>query len=407
MTAEATAATRFGYAGLLRAPGVARLFASLLLARVSGQMVVVALVLFVLGRYHSPELAGVAVALATIPGLVVAPVAGALLDRARKSRLIALDYGIGALTSLSVAALAALNWLPAPLLLVIVAVSSLSAPLSFAGARSLVPLVAPRNLWERANALDNATYLVATLGGAPVAGALVGWIGGGWTIGVTGLLLVAAAVFIVGLNESPRAPGGDGSVVRNAWLGLRYVIRNASLRGLALTLSIANVGNGIVVVALPVLVLARFHQSPAAVGILWGLFGAAALVSSLLVGRTRIQGRERALILVALLISAFALTLLPLAPVVWVLVIAVVVMGFGTGPFDVSVFTLRQRRTEQAWFGRVFAVSMSLNSVGAPLGSALAGPLIGYSLDIALWVAVAVTLVAAIFPLLTIPAHDE
>ncbi len=407
MTVEASPATAFGYSGLLRSPGVARLFASLLLARVSGQMVVVALVLFVLGRYHSPQLAGVTVALATIPGLVVAPLAGALLDSARKSRLIALDYGIGALTSLSVAVLAALNWLPAPLLLIIVALSSLSAPLSFAGARSLVPLVAPRHLWERANALDNATYLVATLGGAPVAGALVGWIGGGWTIGVTGFLLVAAAGLIAGLNEPTRSRGGDGSVVRNAWLGLRYVVRNASLRGLALTLSIANVGNGIVVVALPVLVLARFHQGPAAVGILWGLFGAAALVSSLLVGRTRIQGRERALILVALLISALALALLPLAPVVWVLVVAVVVMGFGTGPFDVSVFTLRQRRTEQAWFGRVFAVSMSLNSVGAPVGSALAGPLIGYSLDVALWVAVAVTLVAAIFPMVAIPARDD
>ena len=34
------------------------------------------------------------------------------------------------------------------------------------------------------------------------------------------------------------------------------------------------------------------------------------------------------------------------------------------GPFDISLFTLRQRRTDPAWFGRAFAVSMSLNFVG-------------------------------------------
>ena len=407
MRTAAPPAASSGYGPLLRTPAVARLFASLLLARIGGRMVSVAFVLFILGRYHSPQLAGAAVALGTFPGLVVSPLAGALLDRTRKSTLIAIDYGVAALTSLSVAVLAGLDWLPAPLLLLIVGLSSLSAPLSFAGARSLVPLVAPRQLWERANALDNATYLIATLGGAPLAGVLVGWIGGGWTIGVTGVLSAAAAILMVGLKEPRRASPSDGSVARNAWLGLKYVVENPSLRGLALTLSITNVGGGIVLIALPVLVLTRFHQAPAVVGILWGVFGTAALVASLLIGRVRIQGRERLLILAALAVTVVALAVLPIAPATWVLLVAMVVMGFGTGPFDVSVFTLRQRRTDPAWFGRVFAVSMSLNSIGAPIGSGLAGPLIGRSLNTALWAAVAFTLVAALFPLFVIPAQDE
>ena len=82
-------------------------------------------------------------------------------------------------------------------------------------------------------------------------------------------------------------------------------------------------------------------------------------------------------------------------------------MGLANGPFDISFFTLRQRRTPPAWFGRAFAVSMSVNFVGTPIGSALAGTLIERSLDVALWSAVAVTLVAAIFPMLTIPATDD
>lgn len=371
-------------------------------------MVVVALVLFVLGRYRSPQLAGAAVAVATFPGLFVSPLAGALLDRWRKSSLVTFDYGVGAATSLLVAVLAAANWLPAPLLLTIMGLSSLSAPLSFGGARSLVPVVVPRHLWERANALDSASLVVATIGGAPLAGLLVGVIGGGWTIGVSGLLTAAAAVFMVGLREPARESLPDsGSVVRQAWEGLLYVVvRNRTLRGLAMTLAGTNIGNGIIVVALPVLVLSRLHGGPATVGLLWGISGAAALVSSLFVGRMRVQGRERRLIFVALVVNALAYALLPAASGLAMAVVSLLLLGVATGPFDVAVFTLRQRRTDPAWFGRVFTVSMSLNSIGWPIGSALGGPLITTSLDVALWAAVAVTVAGLLVTVLAIPAEE-
>ena len=49
---------------------------------------------------------------------------------------------------------------------------------------------------------------------------------------------------------------------------------------------------------------------------------------------------------------------------------------------------------------------MSLNAVGAPVGAALAGPLIGWSLNLALWFAVGAVVLAATFPVLTIPAEE-
>jgi predicted MFS family arabinose efflux permease len=90
-----------------------------------------------------------------------------------------------------------------------------------------------------------------------------------------------------------------------------------------------------------------------------------------------------------------------------VVALAIALIGLANGPFDIGLFTLRQRRTDPAWFGRAFAVSMSLNSVGNPIGSALAGPLIARSLNVALWAAVAACLLAAVFPMLLIPAGDD
>jgi predicted MFS family arabinose efflux permease len=82
-----------------------------------------------------------------------------------------------------------------------------------------------------------------------------------------------------------------------------------------------------------------------------------------------------------------------------------VTFGASNGLFDIAMFTLRQRRTDPSWFGRAFAVSMAANSAGIPIGSALAGPLIGWSLNAALWAAVAAALVATAFPFLMIPGN--
>jgi MFS family permease len=390
----------------MRVPGFARLYAGLLLGRMGGSMMFVALVLFVLQRYHSPQLAGATAFMAALPGIVVSPVAGALLDRYGRARLVVLDYVLAAIALGLIAGLSALHALPAPALLAIVAVASLTNPLSWAGARSLFPILAPRHLWERANGLDSSGHVIATLIASPLAGTLVALAGGEWALAATGVVYVAAAAIMVRLSDPPRKVAVTGSVLRNSWLGLRYMVRNPTLRGLALTLSTYNIGNGIIAIAVPVLVLGRFHSNPATVGLLWGAMGAAGLGSALVAGRFSSEGRERQLIVGAILIGTLATAILPLANSLAVVLIAITLLGLATGPFDIGLFTLRQRRTDPAWFGRAFAVSMSLNSLGNPIGSALAGPLIALSINVALWAAAVACLAAALLPLLTIPAGD-
>jgi MFS family permease len=369
-------------------------------------MLAIALILFVLSRYHSPQLAGVTAFLAIFPGLVVSPIAGALLDRRGRVRFITLDYLVATVSVLLIAGLSARQALPEPLLLAIVGVSSLTTPLSNTGLRSLFPIVAPRELWERANALDSSGYLVASLVGAPLAGGLVGFLGPEWALACTGGLFAVSALVIFGLHDPSSRISSGRSILGDAWSGLVYVAHNASLRGLAITLSTFNVGFGILEIAIPVLVLTRLHQGPAAVGFLWGLLGVGGLAATLVSGRIKTEGRERQLMLGSILVQAAALVVLPFAQAFWVVAAVMFVSGVASGPFDISMFTLRQRRTNPAWFGRAFAVSMSLNFVGTPIGSALAGPLIGLSLNFALWAAVAFALVAGLFPLLTIPKEE-
>jgi hypothetical protein len=53
------------------------------------------------------------------------------------------------------------------------------------------------------------------------------------------------------------------------------------------------------------------------------------------------------------------------------------------GVSDIALFTVRQRRTDPAWIGRAFAVSMALNYVGLPIGAGAAGVLAAGSIEAA------------------------
>jgi len=78
-----------------------------------------------------------------------------------------------------------------------------------------------------------------------------------------------------------------------------------------------------------------------------------------------------------------------------------------SGPLDIALFTVRQRRTDPAWMGRAFAVSMSINFLGFPIGSALTGWLATESIELAVLFAVAACFVAAVLARLLIPLRDD
>ena len=142
----------------------------MMLGRTASSMVSLILVLFALDRYQSAAVAGAATFLSIAPGLLVSPIAGALLDRHGRTRLIFVDYVVAAAALVLIAVLDAAGSLPVPLLLLIVTAHSLTFPLSNAGMRTLFPVLVPRSLWERANAVDSNGYVVSSILGPAAAG---------------------------------------------------------------------------------------------------------------------------------------------------------------------------------------------------------------------------------------------
>jgi predicted MFS family arabinose efflux permease len=241
-------------------------------------------------------------------------------------------------------------------------------------------------------------------------------VGGAGTFLVTAGVYALAMLALIGLREPEASTTGERPpLARSAWQALTYVVRNPSLRGIAATLFTSNISSGIISIALPVLVLSRLHGTPSDVGALWMASGVATVFASMLAGRLNTDRHERLVVAVGMGVGALGAAALVLAtlapgpasfgvtPGTLLVLAGMALFGIAGGPIDVGLFSLRQRRTDPLWFGRVFAVSMSLNFAGFPSGAALGGPLAERSLTLALLVAVAIAIASAVIPYLTIP----
>ena len=399
-----TVPTDRSYRALLTVPALGRVLLSMQIVRIAESMVGVALVLFTLTEYDSPALAGLVTLVSILPGLLVSPIAGALLDRHGRTRLIILDYIVALVTICGIGALAIAGVLTPALLLLIAGVSSLTSILSHTGLRSLFPIIVPSHLWERVNAVDSNGYVVATIIGPPLAAGLVAVLGGATALILIGLMFGAAALAMIGAPDPRPAAPSTASVWRDAWDGLRYTWRNRTLRGLGFGISVLNLSSGMTTIVVPLIVLTRLGLGEAAVGWVFAVSGIAGMCSVFLAGRLDTRGREWGLLVGPMFafVPALALLLPGLSSLAF-LVASMALAGLLNGPMDIALFTVRQRRTDPAWMGRAFAVSMSFNFIGMPIGAALAGVLAAESLEAAILFGVAAAFAGAVLAAVMVP----
>lgn len=379
------------YRALLRVPSLGRVLVSMQVARIAQSMVGVALVLFTLDLFDSAPFAGLVTFASVFPGLIISPIAGALLDRHGRIRLVTLDYFVSLLAMALIAVLALLSALPGPILVAIAIVSSLTSILSHVGLRSLFPIMVPEPLWERVNAVDSNGYVIASIVGPPIAAALVGLVGGPATLLVIGVAFGIAAAVLIGVRDPAGRIESTGRVLADAWAGVRYTWANPTLRGLGFAVTFGNLAHGMTSIVLPLIVLERFGYSEAMVGLVFAASGISGVASSLLFGRMDTRGREWTLLVwpMVALIPTIALLLVAVAQASVVVGLAIVfaemlILGLLLGPMDIALFTVRQRRTDPAWMGRAFAVSMAFNYLGVPVGAALGGILADRSIESAI-----------------------
>jgi hypothetical protein len=216
-----------------------------------------------------------------------------------------------------------------------------------------------------ANALLQGANRLTIILGPPLGGALIG------LLGTTNVLLLDAATFVfafVVIISFVRVGGAvvDDDETRGLTAGARFIARERLLRPWTITVIVSDAIWLALFAVMPVLVLERFGEDARILGVIWGAWGAGAVLGSVVTFRL-VARLDRLLVGSIGEIGMTAplwllLADLPAAAVVG----AMFASGLANGVVNAPIHTIISLRTPRALRAKVWSVVI--------VGSALLGP---------------------------------
>lgn len=341
-----------GLRSVFARPGYRRLWAARTLSQWGDIFGFVALAILIY-RLTGSGLGVAGVVLAEIlPVLFIAPLAGVLVDRLPRIRVMVVS-------DLTRAALAAVLvvWHDQPITVYAIAFGLSAAAVFFnPAANSVLPSLVREDELVAANSGIWTAAVLSQIVLAPVAGGLVVTAGPGWAFAINAASFVASAVVLRGLRLPAPPPGiGPRHLLADARAGAALIIGDRLLRALAIGQLLAALATGATSALLVVLVAEHLRADPGEYGFLVGAIGLGAALGPLLLLRF-IRKPQRPLFVFGPYILRGLVDLL-LASIRSVPAAAGTLMlyGLGTSTGAVTFNALLQSRVSDLSRGRVFA----------------------------------------------------
>lgn len=346
------------------------------------RMALLAIPWFVLQTTGSAALTGVAAAMNTIPVVLTGIFAGPVIERIGYRRTsIAADAASG-VTILLIPTLSAAGLLSFPWLLALIFAGALLDAPGETARRALVPELAEAAgmALDRATSLQDTSFRLAQMLGAPVAGVLIAIIGATGTLVVDAVSFGVSAIIVaigVGSHLTTRATPDAAPYREQLQAAVHQLRRDRLLRSVIVVFVLANMLEaGLVRIVLPVLA-ERIYDDPLVLGLAVGAMGAGALVG--VSGHAWLHGRTTRR---KILVPGFALAGAPkllvvalLLPPVW-LVAALFAFGIAMGPVNPISGAMQYELVPPTMRGRIFGF-LAAGFVGAgALGALGAGVLV-------------------------------
>lgn len=196
------------------------------------------------------------------PFLVMSPIAGVMVDRYnRKLMMMISDFGAGIGTIL-ILVLHTLGLLEIWHLFIAAAINGTFNTFQWPAYSAAISLMVPKEQYGRANGLMSLREMGPAVLAPMLAGALIGFIGlrGILIIDILTFTFAIGALLLVFIPQPERTEAGreaEGSWLKEAWYGFKYIFERPSLLGLQLVFFFANFFAGIGFTLVAPLVLAR------------------------------------------------------------------------------------------------------------------------------------------------------
>ena len=335
----------------------------------------------ILERTDSPTFAGLVAAISALPGILVSPIGGWMVDHIGRR---AVSIGADLLSSLSVAAfpiVAATFGLSNPSILLIAVLGATFDPAGYTARKTLLTDVAKASDadLDHLNGLHDGIMGVAWILGPAVGAGLIASVGAVNSFWVSASLFIVAALAISFLRvgdaakESREVAKTSGEETNSSIrIGVKTLWDDKVLRTLSVALLI------IAAVYLPTetVVLPTYFEdvdNPRGLGFVISALAAGSTVGSF--GYGWISARMKRKTLIRLILLGSALSIIPMAflPPLSVLMLSGFLLGLSWGPYNPLISSLVQQRVPAHLHGRVFGVQTAVFYAAPPLGMVLAG----------------------------------
>ena len=322
--------------------------------------------------------AGLVVALTSLPGLLISPLIGSVIDRFGRRRFAYISELLTMLTALAVPLVAItgnINLLSIILIGVVRSITGFGGP---SARKSLVPDVAERGniTLERANSIHESVAAAGFATGPAVAALLLSMMNQYQVFYAVAAIGTLSALFAFLIRVHERREEHDNSADKNflfyATQGFRTLFKTPAV----LIVMFAFITLALIYIPIEMIVLPRyfnFTNNPAGLGLLLTAMAAATSISSLLFEVFTKFFSFSVILRIGLLGVAIPVVLMAFLPDYWLMIVLGVVLGFAWGPLSPLLNTVIQRKVPANERGRVFSLEMTIWSGGPMLSMVVVG----------------------------------
>jgi MFS family permease len=316
------------------------------------------------------------------PSAVLGMIAGTLVDRWSRRRVLIVSNLALALATAVIPLLAGLDRLTMTAIYLVGFASGCIAPFFRAAFRSTVPITVPREAFAGAQSIVQGVSATAELAAFGVAGWLVHAYGGPAGLAIDAGTFVWAAAVSVLLRPTPPALREQNRtrVLSELGDGARYVRRHVVLGPVALSEVIAGIGGGIVGSVVIVHVTKTLGYDTGPQGVVYAIGGVGSLVAAGVAPRVLARLGLHRSIVVALIAMAPAMSLMAFAPGPSLLGYAMLVgqqlVADPIGTISIVAYgTVVAAGSPEAMRGRVESTVSVLGTIGLASGYVIGGVL--------------------------------
>lgn len=309
-----------------------------------------------------------------IPALVLTPVAGALVDRMDRRKLLLVTQWLSAAQSTALAALTLTNRITIPELIGLQLLQGVINAFEMPARQSfVVEMVEDRRDLPNAIALNSMMVNGSRVIGPSIGGALIASVGEGWCFAVDALSYLGVIWSLMAMRIAPSARRAAGPAWRQILDGWRYVRTSVPIRTCLTLVAISSVVGMPYMVLMPVMAKEVLGGGPSTLGLLMTSVGVGALAAGIyLASRTSVRGLS-GVILTGTILFGLGLAGFSVASRVDVAALTLALAGVGFITQMASSNTVIQTIVEERFRGRVMGF-YTMAIVGTiPVGSLLAG----------------------------------